>query len=136
MTHCTAHNALHTTTQQTHHYKSKLHPALPLLRLRSREQLNAPRALVGIVLERLVASNEQANVGEPKQGGAVVLVAVVRLGPVVAQPGYEQNARHVGLGARKVLAALPVQQDRLEAAHWLFFNHALELCRLRFVGAL
>ena len=53
-------------------------------------------------------SNQKCQIGEPKHGGVLVVVARVRVGPVVPYQSNQQNASYLNLGLYKVLTTLPM----------------------------
>jgi len=97
---------------ETHQDESPLHPPLPLLRLVPREELDAPRGRVGIVLQGGEGRHRQQGVHQPEHRHGVVVVPGVRPGEIVSGVRHEQHDQDAPLRLEEISAPPPSVEER------------------------
>jgi hypothetical protein len=100
----------------THHDEGPLHPTLPFFRLTARQQLHQTLS-TGLVLQRERTGNEQRHVHEPKERYIVIVIARIRIAPIVADIGNGKHDGHLHLGLGKRGRAWPGTQSLHQTGH-------------------
>jgi hypothetical protein len=98
-------------TDASYHDKNELHPSLPFLRLRSRQQLHSSGSF--LVFYRINRRHDHCQYHDTKHGIVVIVIPWVANWPIVQKEGDKQNAQNVSLCRHKGFATLPLIENRV-----------------------